>query len=217
MALFSTLEQTDCALIVHNSKRVTSFFSFFNYAYWISTEVVYLKCCLGVKWLVPCETAATLAHYVHTIQPCTVSCLFMLSDIWRVHAYFAATCTFGRMTRSRISFTCYCAVVTWGWNKYLKKVKSQPREDNSPAGTWTCNLLIMSQHSNHWAIVAPHMYFYIIFSFADFRSQKDEIQRARMNSWLNESSVLVEWYTGETNWVRKHEQLSITYNTAKLT
>ena len=188
MALFSTLEQTDCALIVHDSKRLTSFFSFFHYAYWISTEVVYLKCCLGVTWLVPCETAATLAHSVHTIQPCTMSRHFMRSDICRVHAYLAATCTFGRMTRSRISFMCYCAVVTWGWNKYLnfvKEVKSQPREENSPAGTWTCNLLIMSQHSNHWAILAPHMYFYIIFSIADSISE----------GWNSKSQDehLVEW------------------------
>ena len=39
----------------------------------ISTEVVYIQCCLVVTWLVPRETAAVSARSVYTIQLCTMS------------------------------------------------------------------------------------------------------------------------------------------------
>ena len=65
----------------------------FNSAFSISTEVVYLQHCLIVTWLVPCETATILAHSVCTLQPCTMSHLFMQSHMHRrVHACLAVTC-----------------------------------------------------------------------------------------------------------------------------
>ena len=54
--------------------------------------MVYLQHCLVVTWLVPHETAAILAHFVHTIQLCTMSHHFMQSHICRVHARLAVTC-----------------------------------------------------------------------------------------------------------------------------
>ena len=38
--------------------------------------MAYLQCCLVVMWLVPLETAAVLAHSVHTIQPCCMLHVF---------------------------------------------------------------------------------------------------------------------------------------------
>ena len=67
----------------------------FHSIFWISTEGVYIQCCLVVIWPMPCETAAVLASSVYTMQPCTTPRHFMQSHIHRVHA----TCTFGRMTR----------------------------------------------------------------------------------------------------------------------
>ena len=50
----------------------------------ISTEVLYLQCCLTVTWLVLHEIAAILVHSVYTVQSCTMSRHFMQSHIRRV-------------------------------------------------------------------------------------------------------------------------------------
>ena len=89
IALFSAHEHTHCAFVLCDSIWVTvAFYS----AFWISTKVVYIQCCLVVTWLVPLEAAAVLACSVCSIQPCTMSHHFMQSQIHRVHAYLAVTC-----------------------------------------------------------------------------------------------------------------------------
>ena len=75
--------------------------------------MMYIQNCLVVTWLIPLKTVAISACSVYTIQPCIMSCHFMLSHIHRVHACLAVTChlTFGRMTRK-----FYVTAVTRGWN-----------------------------------------------------------------------------------------------------
>ena len=43
-------------------------------------------------WLVPCQTAAISAHFMYSIQPCTMSHHFMQSHIHKVHVCLAVTC-----------------------------------------------------------------------------------------------------------------------------
>ena len=89
IALVSTLQQTHCFFVAFDSKWVTvTFYSMF----WISTEVVYLQCCLLVTGRVPCETAAALALSVYTIQPSTSLCYFMQSQTCRVNVSLAVIC-----------------------------------------------------------------------------------------------------------------------------
>ena len=57
----------------------------------ISTEVVYLLCCLVVTGLVLRETAAVLTHSAYTIRPCTMS-RHCERHICGVHACLAVTC-----------------------------------------------------------------------------------------------------------------------------
>ena len=118
-ALLSVLQQTHCALVACDSKRVTIFLQ----GLWVSTQMVYLhrclvvtrgvftslfgcykRCvyidvwllqevclhrCLVVTWLVPLETAAISARSVYTIQPCIISRHFMQIHIRKVHACLA--------------------------------------------------------------------------------------------------------------------------------
>ena len=58
----------------------------------MSTEVVHLRRCLVVIWLVPRETAAISARSMYTIQSCSMSRHFMQSHIRRVHACLAVIC-----------------------------------------------------------------------------------------------------------------------------
>ena len=70
--LYSVVLQSrgDCALVARDSRWVAvAFYSTF----WISTQVVCLQCRLIVAWLVPRETAAILAHSVHTLEPCHIT------------------------------------------------------------------------------------------------------------------------------------------------
>ena len=65
----------------------------------ISTEVVYLQCCLVVPWLVPCKTAAVSLYAPYVCQ----FTFTLLKATYRVHVCFAASITchlhyFGRMT-----------------------------------------------------------------------------------------------------------------------
>ena len=54
----------------------------FYSAFWILTEMVYLQLCLVITWLIPCETAAVLAHSVHTSVHTTMFFHFVQSLIY---------------------------------------------------------------------------------------------------------------------------------------
>ena len=69
-ALFSTIEQTQCAFVACDSNWVTVAFCG---AFWIVTQVVYWQRCFGVTWLVPRETAVVSAYSVYAIQLCAMS------------------------------------------------------------------------------------------------------------------------------------------------
>ena len=59
----------------------------------MSMKVVYVQCCVVVTWLVPHETAAVLAHSVHTNTTMHhVTSLHAKPYIHRVHACLAVTC-----------------------------------------------------------------------------------------------------------------------------
>ena len=114
---------------------------FFTAHFWISTQMVYLQSCLVLTWLVPRETAAVLAHFMFTIQPCT-SHHSMQNHISKVHACLAVTCHlhFWQNNWNLLHAT----VVTQEWNRYqntsqqLKKKKKKEKEGQ----TWwrmTCS------------------------------------------------------------------------------
>ena len=67
---------------------------------------------LVVTWLLPRETAAVSASSVYTIQPCTMSRLFMQSHIRRMHACLTVTCHlhFGQKERDVLHAT---ALTRW--------------------------------------------------------------------------------------------------------
>ena len=99
IALFSTLEQTQCTLVACDSKRAAvAFYGVF----WTSTDVVDLQCCLVVIWLVPRETAAILAQvlctpYNHALFYNVT--LFKATNLGCMCVQLQpAICTFGRMT-----------------------------------------------------------------------------------------------------------------------
>ena len=95
----------------YDSKRMTCFLIA---RFSISTEVVYIQCCLVVTWLVPRETAAVSARSLYTIQPCTMSRHFIKSHIRWVHACLTVTCHlyFGQNDRDILRATA----VTREWN-----------------------------------------------------------------------------------------------------
>ena len=59
----SLFSSRHCALVACDAQWLTITF---HSMFWISSEVVYLQCCLVVAWLVPRETAAVLAHVLCT-------------------------------------------------------------------------------------------------------------------------------------------------------
>ena len=124
---------THCALVAFASKWATV--TFYR-AFWISTEVVYLRRCLVVTWLVSRETAAVWPHFVYTMQPWTMSRHFMQSHIRRLYACLAVTCYLHFWQNDRDLSLCATAV-TRRWNGYWSK--SQHRkltlagEEYSPA------------------------------------------------------------------------------------
>ena len=73
VALFSTLEQTNCALVACDSKRVTRFLKIFFMAHFEYPPEWCTDSTVVVTWLVPWETAAVSVHSVYTLQPCTMS------------------------------------------------------------------------------------------------------------------------------------------------
>ena len=85
----------------------------------ISTKVVYLHHFWVVTWLVSRETAAVWAHFVYTMQPCTMSRHFMQSHIRRLYACLAVTCYLHFWQNDRDPL---CAIaVTRGWGGYQNK------------------------------------------------------------------------------------------------
>ena len=81
----------------------------------VSTEVVYLRCCLVVAWLVPCETAAVLAH-----APCTsLQCHFIWSHRHRSRVQIAVTCHLPFWPNDQDLW--HTTAVTRGWNRYQNK------------------------------------------------------------------------------------------------
>ena len=81
----------------------------------VSTEVVYLRCCLVVAWLVPCETAAVLAH-----APCTsLQCHFIWSHRHRSRVRIAVTCHLPFWPNDQDLW--HTTAVTRGWNRYQNK------------------------------------------------------------------------------------------------
>ena len=85
----------------------------------MSTQVVYLKRCVVVTWLVPPETAAVSARSVYTIQKCIMSRRSMQSYIRRMHACLAVTCHlhFWHNDRDLLRATA----VTQRWSGYRNK------------------------------------------------------------------------------------------------
>ena len=80
---------------------------------------MYLQRCLVVTWLVSRETAAVWAHFVYTMQPCTMSRHFMQSHIRRLYACLAVTCYLHFWQNDRDPL---CAIaVTRGWGGYRNK------------------------------------------------------------------------------------------------
>ena len=116
----------------------------FYSAFWISTEVVYLQCCLDVTVLFGCYMAGAMWNHCHLsafhVHHSTIR-------IHRVHVSFVVTCLqpFWQNDRDLLRATA----VTQGWNRHQNKRlhRKLAQEKNSPAtatGTQTQNLLIMS-------------------------------------------------------------------------
>ena len=123
--------------------------------FWIATEVVYLQCWHGrchmellPSWCVLCPP------HNHAL------CHFMQSHICNVHACLAVTCHLHFWQNDR--GLLHATVVTQGWNRYRnksqhrkltlgKKILQPPLQGSEPATfqSWV-------QHSNQWAIPAPH-------------------------------------------------------------
>ena len=116
VALFSTLEQTNCALVACDSKRVTRFLKIFFMAHfeyppeWCTDSTVWLLhagamgncCCLSAF----CVHPTTMQHVTS----------LMLSNMHRVHVCLTLT--------SHLHFwqndqdLLHATVVTQGWSKY---------------------------------------------------------------------------------------------------
>ena len=75
----------------------------------------------GAKW----NCCYLGPHSVYTIQPCTsLQCLFIQSQIGRVHVYQAVTCHLHFWQNDQDLL--HATVVTSGWNRYQNQ--SQPRK-----------------------------------------------------------------------------------------
>ena len=85
---------------------------------------MHLQLRLVVTWLVPCETAAILAHVMCTwyLKPCTsLQCHFMQSQIHRVHMCLAVT---GHLHFWQNDWDLLCATaVMQGWDGYQNKIQ----------------------------------------------------------------------------------------------
>ena len=113
ITLFSALDQTHCT---HMWFWISDYLLIACFR--ISTEVVYLQCCLIVTWLVPHETVAVWVWPVYTIQPCTMSCHLMQSHICRVHAGLAVNCHLHFWQNDEDLL--HATDITRGWNGILK-------------------------------------------------------------------------------------------------
>ena len=107
------------------------------------------NCLAGAMWkLLPSWHIS-----VYTIQPCTMSCYFTQSHICRMHVCLALTCHL-HFWQNDWDFSC-ATVVTWGrnwcWNKSQRRnLTAEETSFATPAGTQTCNLLIVSLPSIQW-------------------------------------------------------------------
>ena len=130
---------------------------FFDNIHWSG---IFLLHCLVVTWLVPCETAAVLVHYVYTIQPFNISCHFMQSHVHMMHVHLAVT---SHLHIWRNDFDLlHATVVTWGWNGYWNKSQHRKlilEKKILPVFLPRLKPLTFQSHvqcSNHWTIPAPH-------------------------------------------------------------
>ena len=114
--LFSTSEQTHCALVVCNSKWLTVAL---HSMFWMSTQVVTMlfSCYMtGATWNCYCLGA----YSVYTIQPCTsLQGHFIWSHKCVMHVCWGATCH-PHSWQNDLDLLC-ATVVTQGWNGYLNK------------------------------------------------------------------------------------------------
>ena len=114
--LFSTHEQTHCALIPCDSDWVTRAFygAFFFYIQWSGRlTALFLRYMAGATW--NCCRLST--PYVYTIHVCTsLQCHFMQSHIWRVQMCLAVS---GHLYFCQNDWDLLCATaVTRGWGGY---------------------------------------------------------------------------------------------------
>ena len=132
-AVFSALEQTHCALVAWDSKRVTIFFK------WCTYSAIWL-------YRVGATREAVSARCVCTIQSCTMSHHFMQSHIGA--CVFNSNLPPAPLADWPGSFTCYCGNTgVERIPKYELAQKVDPGEQNShaaPAGTRTRDLLFTS-------------------------------------------------------------------------
>ena len=118
---------------------------------------VLIQCYLIVTWLVPCKTAAILAHTVYTIQPCTRSCHFLQSHIHRVHVCLVGNLPPALLAKWPGSFTCYCdntdmeqisewesAQKSWPWGRIFSCQDPNPRPFDHKSSTLTTELSPLS-------------------------------------------------------------------------
>ena len=104
IVLFSALSHSLRSQVILHEWLASFFLLFLN----IHQSDVLIQCYLIVTWLVPCKTAAILAHSVYTIQPCTMSCHFLQSHIHRVHVCLVGNLPPALLAKWPGSFTCYC-------------------------------------------------------------------------------------------------------------
>ena len=138
-ALFSTLEQTHCALVACDSKWVAvAFYSAFLNFHKGGVFTVLFACYMA---------AAISARSVYTIQPCTMSHHFMQSHIWRTLACLAVTCHLHFWQNDWDIFYATAVTQVGMDTKIRVSTESWTEEENSPAapaGTQTHDLSIMS-------------------------------------------------------------------------
>ena len=116
LALFSTLEQTHCTLVMCNSEWVTcAFYCIFLNIYWNGVLTVLFSYVDGAMWKCWCLTLSTCS--VYTIQPYTsLQCHLIPSHICRVHVCLGVACHLQFWQNGR--GLLHATVVTQRWNRY---------------------------------------------------------------------------------------------------
>ena len=82
-----------------------------------------LRRCYDAVWFLygwcHVKNASVSAHFLYTMQPCTMPHHLEQSHIRRAHAYFAVTCRLHFWQNDRVLFSCYCRNTVTQENKIL--------------------------------------------------------------------------------------------------